>query len=131
MQSYNFFGQSPGQQLPSQDPALLAQQMQLTPYNNPTSANAQPSPVNGMGAANPQSLAKMMMPQQYAPGYTDSAGVSGQTLAANGISPGASSNMFGMGGMSMFGGAGNPLNMSSGNQFSPQDLAALQGAFNG
>lgn len=35
----------------------------------------------------------------------------------------------GLQGMSMFGGAGNPLGLSSGSQFSPADISKLQGAF--
>lgn len=61
-QSYNFFGLGPGQMAPSQDPALLAQQMALQEYNNPTSSQTQ-SASGGMGGINPQSLAKMMMSQ--------------------------------------------------------------------
>lgn len=57
-QSYNFFGMGPGQLQPSQDPALLAQQMQLQEYNNPTSPNAQSSNVPSI---DPKMLAKMMM----------------------------------------------------------------------
>lgn len=62
-QSYNFFGMGPGQMAPSQNPALLAQQMQLQEYNNPTSQNAQSSQGGGMGGIDPKSIAKMLMSQ--------------------------------------------------------------------
>jgi len=57
--SVNFFGLGPGQMDASQSPALLAQQMALQEYNNPTSSQAQPS--SGGGGMNPQVLAKAMM----------------------------------------------------------------------
>lgn len=70
-QPYNFFGMGPGQLQP-QDPALLAQQMQLQEYNNPTSANSQPS---SAPAIDPKMLAKMMMQGQQ----------SGQPVASDGL----------------------------------------------
>lgn len=136
MQSYNFFGQSPGQLDPSQSPQALAQAMQLQEYNNPTSANAQSTAKSSMNI-DPKAIGQMMQPQQsqqYPPGYVDSAGISGPVLQSYGIAPGASGSgagPFGLGALSMFGGGGNPLNLSSGSQFSPQDMASLQGAFSG
>lgn len=63
-QSYNFFGLGPAQQQASQDPALLAQQMALQEYNNPTSSQTSGSQGGGMDMS---ALAKMMM-SQNAPG---------------------------------------------------------------
>lgn len=129
-QSYNFFGQSPGQLDASQSPQMLAQQMALQEYNNPTSQGTSSSSASSPSVS-PQALAKMMQSKQFDPNYTDSAGVSGNTLNQYGIAPGQGGNLFGLNGMSMFGGAGNPLNLSSGSQFSPSDMTALKGAFYG
>ncbi len=62
--SYNFFGLGPGQMDASQSAPVLAQQMALQEYNNPTSSQTQPSQSGGMGAINPQALAKMMIGKQ-------------------------------------------------------------------
>ncbi len=67
---YNFFGLGPGQMQPSQDPALLAQQMALQQYNNPTSSQSSQGG-GGMGGMDLSALAKMMMQPQSTP-YTPS-----------------------------------------------------------
>lgn len=57
-QSYNFFGLGPGQMDASQAPALLAQQMALQEYNNPTSSQTQGG---SSGGISPKMLGDMMM----------------------------------------------------------------------
>ena len=64
-QNYNFFGQAPAQMDASQSPQMLAQQMALQEFNNPTSAQTAPAQSGGgMGGINPQALAKMLMQSQ-------------------------------------------------------------------
>lgn len=109
---------------------------QMTPL---TVQNAAPVPQSNPMGAIPQMTPQMMQQlsgmgtqPQFPNNYTDSSGVSGMNLNQAGIAPGnGGGGLMGLNTYDFMGGGGNPLGLSSGSQFSPQDLQALQGAFNG
>lgn len=109
--------------------ALGAAMMPMDVKNADAPALASPS-AGGTAGINPMALQSLMNGQQYTPGYTDSAGISGQTLASYGVAPGTSGadSGYGQGGLMGLLGMGGSQTAP---QFSPEDMQKMQAMFAG